>query len=156
MFPTLFIARRLNILCVLDEHNVEFLWSLNVSKVPLMAPSVFTLEKIAVASSALILSTSEIDKEQLTKMYNVNRQKIIVIPNGVNSKPKKLSLTTFELRKKLDLTSKNKLVLFHGLVVLGQNFEAANLIIDIIAPKLIDTTFLIIGKDAPNWLKKEG
>ena len=67
MFPTLFIARRFNIPCVLDEHNVEFLWSLNVSKVPLMAPSVFALEKIAVASSALILSTSEIDKKLLQK-----------------------------------------------------------------------------------------
>ena len=42
-----------NIPCVLDEHNVEFLWSLYASKVPVMAPSVFTLEKIAVASSSL-------------------------------------------------------------------------------------------------------
>ena len=154
IFPTLFFARHFRIPCALDEHNVEFLWTLHASKVPFLAPFIFILEKIATYYSSFILTTSEVDKNLLKRIYNVPEEKMYLVPNGVDIDRLCLkSSTNSQIRKKLGFDISVKLVLFHGVMSAKQNYEAAKLILDTISPKITDATFLIVGKNPPKWLE---
>jgi polysaccharide biosynthesis protein PslH len=156
MFPTLLFAKNYGLPCVLDEHNVEFLWVKNASKVRFLAAINLALEKIAVKFSSLIITTSKIDKELLFQIYGIPHKKILVVPNGVNLHRFSFTLSAqSQLKKKLELSSEKKIVLFHGVMDARQNYEAARLIIDFIAPKITDATFLIIGANAPRWLESK-
>ncbi|MHA1832770.1 MAG: glycosyltransferase family 4 protein [Candidatus Baldrarchaeia archaeon] len=153
-FPTLLFAKKFRIPCVLDEHNVEFLWTIYASRVPFLAPVNFALEKLALSHSSLILATSETDKKLLMQIYKISDKKIFVVPNGVdNRRFLGVSYNKLQLKRSLGLDPTGKIVLFHGIMSARQNYEAARLIIDFIAPRVIDATFLIIGKDPPRWLK---
>lgn len=153
MFPTLFFARNLGIPCVLDEHNVEYEWGMSASRLPFLAPVNFTLERIASSNSSLVLATSDVDKNRLVQMYNLSSAKIFVVPNGVDTQRfSTISYTKSQLKKKLGLSSKTKIVFFHGLMNARQNCEAASLIIDFIAPQVSDAIFIIAGKYSPRWL----
>jgi polysaccharide biosynthesis protein PslH len=155
ILPTLVIAKNAGIPCVLDEHNVEFLWSLHASKLPLLSIYTFIMEKFALAKSEKILVTSENDKLLLSKLFNLPSNKIFVVPNGVDFKPFSKSMPSSMVKQKIGLSPNKKVVLFHGLLSAKQNYEAANLILDFIAPRFLDSTFLIIGKNPPNWLKSK-
>jgi glycosyltransferase involved in cell wall biosynthesis len=149
-FPTLLLARTLQIPCVLDEHNVEFLWTIKASKVPFLAPANFALEKLSNSFSCLVLATSEADKKLLMQIYNTPEEKIFVIPNGVNmNRFTEIILNQSQLKKKLGLNTTRKTILFHGMMSAKQNYEAAQLILDFIAPNFPNVTFIIIGKNPP-------
>jgi len=155
-FPTLLFARNFQIPCVLDEHNVEFVWTMYASKAPFLAPVNFALEKFALYHSSLILATSEMDKRLLAQTYKISDEKILVIPNGVDTKRfLGISSNKLQLKERLGLNPTRKIVLFHGIMSARQNYEAARLILDFIAPTILDATFLIIGKNPPRWLQVE-
>jgi glycosyltransferase involved in cell wall biosynthesis len=154
IFPTLFLTRSFRISCVLDEHNVEVLWSLYASRVPFLASYTFAIEKFALSNSDLVLTTSEVDKSLISKIYRTDKGKIFVVPNGVSlERFSAISCPQSELKKKLGLSPVKKLVLFHGIMSARQNYEAARLILDSIAPQIIDATFIIIGRNSPQWLR---
>lgn len=153
VFPTSLLLRSFHILCALDEHNVEVLWSLHASRIPFVTPYTFAIEGFALLNSDIALATSEIDKKHISKIYKTPEEKIFVVPNGVNLQSfSAISSSSSKLKKKLYLDSGDKLVLFHGLMSARQNYEAARLISDLIAPKMTDVTFIIIGKNPPQWL----
>lgn len=153
IFPTWFFARNFQIPCVLDEHNVEVLWSIHASKIPVLAPYTFIIEKFAVSHSPLILTVSEVDRKYLAQVYGIPEDRFRVIPNGVDlSRFSKMPSSSL-LKSRLGFKSENRIVVFHGLLSTKQNIHAANLIIDYVAPQVNDATFLIIGKNPPLWLK---
>lgn len=152
-FPTFFFTKKFHVPCVLDCHNVEFDWVLNSSKFPILTPYTFIMEKFAILNSSYTLAVSKLDKDRLSHIYKVPNEKIFITPNGVDlsrfsSKPSNLIM-----KKKLGFNSNNKIILFHGLLSAKQNNEAAKLIIDYIAPMIKEAKFLIIGKNAPSWLR---
>jgi polysaccharide biosynthesis protein PslH len=153
IIPTLYLAKKLNIPCVLDEHNVEYLWSMYSSRIPFIAPYTFLIEKFAVGSSKLILATSELDKARLSTFYKIKIDKIKVFPNGVDCTRYHVGLSNETFKKKIALNDNRKFIFFHGLMSAKQNYEAARLIIDFIAPKVSNAFFIIAGKDPPKWLR---
>ena len=150
---TIYLAHFFGIPCILDEHNVEFKWGLSASRLPFLAPINLVLEKTACSHSSFILTTSDIDKKILMRTYKISNDKILVVPNGVNTQRfSVISCDKLSLKKKLNLSSQRKVVLFHGIMSAKQNYEAADLIIDFIAPKFPRALFIIIGQGCPNWI----
>ena len=152
--PAKFYLKHFEIPYVLDEHNVEYLWSAQASKLSILSPINYAIEKSAIYDSATVLATSEIDKNLLKKIYGLIQKDIIVIPNGVDTERFSMpSVQSSFLRTKLQLNQSSKIIVFHGLLSAKQNYEAAKLIVTFIAPYFQDDTFIIIGKNPPNWLK---
>jgi glycosyltransferase involved in cell wall biosynthesis len=146
---------------VLDEHNVDFLQALskfntNVPSVKMAAglyiPYVFITELFAVKKSDIILSVSEKDAKNLSSLYRVNKGKIWVVPNGVDISL--FNTSQKSSKEKLFGTSK-KVVFFHGSLSWLPNLEAANIILDVIAPRIFDAYFVICGRFPPaSFLRK--
>ena len=150
--PTVLLSQRLGIPCVLDEHNFEYLWSKESSRVPFLSMYTKIIEKFACTKSSAVLATSNVDKFKINRIFGVPKNKIIVIPNGVSVQSfSKITQSKTDLRRKLGLNPYRKIVLFHGTMSAKQNYDAAKIIVDLIAPK-INALFLIIGKNPPLWL----
>jgi glycosyltransferase involved in cell wall biosynthesis len=106
------------------------------------------LEKIAFRNADLLLTVSEKEKELLISL-GFPTQKIIVVPNGVNteffSRPSDLQ----EIRRRYGLDG-SRIVVFVGNLAYMPNREAVKLISSIIAPKVREKVkavkFLVIGK----------
>ena len=153
IYPTIFLTRQFHIPCVLDEHNVESVWSKYSSKLPFLAPCISALEKYACSQSSLILATSDVDKKKISELYKVPRKKILVITNGADFNCfSKISFSNSQMKKKLGFDLNRKIVLFHGTMSSQQNYEAAQIIVDNISPKISNALFLIIGKNPPKHL----
>jgi len=112
------------------------------------------LEKITYKYAKLILTVSERDKEFLMK-YGVRQDRIVVIPNGVDTKAFTPSLNTTKIEARYKLKDFYK-VIFVGNMEYLPNQEAANLITTHIAPKVLsligNVKFLIVGR-APSELR---
>ncbi len=155
-FSTILLSKKNSIPVILDEHNVESSWLRSSSRVPYLACYTQVLEKFSCTQSSLILATSEDDKKRLIQLYNIPKEKIIIVPNGVNlDNFSRITDSQRTLRNKLYAGMKKKIVLFHGTMSARQNFEAANIIIEYIAPQVQDALFVIIGRNAPQWLKNK-
>jgi glycosyltransferase involved in cell wall biosynthesis len=155
-FSAVFFARYFRVPCILDEHNVEFIWARLASRLSILAPVTFVLERIASHCSSYILSTSIVDKKILMQTYKLPKEKIFVVPNGVDPQLFSRSLgNQYELKEKLGLPSKGQIIMFHGVMSAKQNYEAASLILDFIAPKLPQVSFIIIGAGSPLWLRNK-
>jgi len=148
------ILRKVNffkkVCVVLDEHNVEFL-AMKKPNTLLLLPYVKYAEKIALNASDAILVTSALDKHLLTKLYDVPKEKIFVIPNCIDiSKYSKehASINKLKLRVK-EVAGFDHIALFHGTLSYYPNYEAANIIITKIAPIIKECLFIIAGKDCP-------
>jgi glycosyltransferase involved in cell wall biosynthesis len=146
------------ILISLDEHNVEFIsvkskingFSPNSLLTTVTLPYVFLIEKLAVKNADVILCTSQTDQKLLMKLYGISKNKLAVIPNGVN-------FDKFEKARPVNspLLKHNETVFFHGTLSWYPNLEAANIIVDYLAPKMPDATFLIAGSNPPaSFIKK--
>ncbi len=154
-FPTIFFTRRYGVPYILDAHNVEFLWSIYASKMPLLAPFTFLVEKLATKTSSSILTISEVDRDHLSRIYKIPTEKFFMVPNGIDVSRFDEKPSSLNLKKRLGFSSESKIVVFHGSMGTRQNYEASNLIVDYIAPKIRSATFLIIGKNPPLWLRKK-
>jgi len=104
------------------------------------------LEKVTYRYADLILAVSEIDKKILIKQ-GIQREKIVIIPNGVDT----VSFTP-KVEKINNSNDKNKMfqVIFVGNMEYLPNQEAASLIINQIAPKVLNriknVNFILIGR----------
>jgi len=152
-FPTVFFTKKFGIPFVLDQHNVEVLWSMYASRTPFLTPYTFAIEKFAMTNSSLILTVSDTDKKNLLEIYKISKEKLLIIPNGVDLSRFSNMPSSPTLKDKLGFDSKSKIVVFHGLLSAKQNYEAAKLIVEYIASKVKEAKFLIIGRSPPLWLK---
>ncbi|MEM2181033.1 MAG: glycosyltransferase family 4 protein [Nitrososphaeria archaeon] len=160
LIPTLMVVKVLNrdIPIVLDEHNVDFMSvksKINGASFASMLtsatlPYVFLSERIAVKRAGLVLCVSQADKELLTKFYEISKDKIFVVPNGVD-------VSKFDDASPINnpIVNENNIVFFHGTLSWYPNLEAANIIVDYLAPKIPEAMFLIAGANAPTILIKK-
>ena len=160
LISTLMLTKVLNRcpLIVLDEHNVDFgavkskINGISLNSILTMAtlPYVFLSERLAVGKAHLVLCVSQKDRELLMKFYGLSRSKLLVIPNGVD-------IDKFEKALPINdpLFEHNQTVFFHGTLSWYPNLEAANIIVDYLAPKMPDVTFLIAGSNPPASLIKK-
>lgn len=134
---------------ILSEHNVEYLYekaarpdnylsNLTILKIK-------ELEQFAIDNADRIFAVSEEDALNLEKIYSANRDKIDIIPNGVDTRKFNIvSENKDNLKKKLNLQGK-QIVLFSGSTN-TPNYEALKIIRNI-ASKINDEQiiFLIAG-----------
>lgn len=106
------------------------------------------LEKTTYKCADLILAVSEKDKEFLVKQ-GICRDKIVVIPNGVDTEAFEPSLKADKAQTIYNLNGPFQVV-FVGNMEYLPNQEAANIITSRIAPKVLrhinNTKFLMIGR----------
>lgn len=115
---------------------------------------VFDTEKECCERSALIMTCSEEDRQKLHEIYQTPLDKIIVVPNGVNTKA-----TSFvgveerkENKKRLGLSGE-KIGLFMGSWH-GPNLDACEMIFEI-AKLCPDTKFMLMGSQCQYFKDRE-
>lgn len=93
-----------------------------------------------------ILACSHEDLLRFNRIYGFQTEKMRVIPNGVMAFSEETSkkLTKKIAKERLNLDTKSFLVIFIGSSY-GPNIEAANFIVDNLAPLMPDVTFVIAG-----------
>jgi len=145
---------------ILDEHNVEFLRHERIYPNRRL-PRLFlkTLEKVACRFASKIFCVSEDDRELLISRLDVKRDKITLIPNGVDTEkffPNKRK--NDEIKKLYNLTN-NPIILFFGKLDYEPNLEAVKIIHKEILPRIIKkiqhAKFLIVGDNPPLEFKHE-
>lgn len=134
---------------VYEAHNVEYnlkkQYITNRKQGDKLIDLVWNIEKRACVDSDMIFSTSEEEKTSLSELYEVSSDKIVVVPNGVDTS--KVSYFTNEDKQKqkhlLNLSNYTT-VLFIGSWH-PPNLEALEFIVNKLAPKRKDCIFLIVG-----------
>jgi glycosyltransferase involved in cell wall biosynthesis len=133
---------------IYDAHNVEY--ELKKSMLPnnkkskKLLDSLFELEQEACLKSDLVFVCSEKDKEIMIDLYNINQEKMVTVPNGVD-----LSLNPYvsyeqrQINKKQLGLENEKIIVFIGSWH-KPNLEAVEEILKF-APSLPDVKFIIMG-----------
>jgi glycosyltransferase involved in cell wall biosynthesis len=105
---------------------------------------IYETERELCFNADIIMTCSQEDKEKLLELYNIKKNKIIVVPNGVDvNKTKFISIDTRKkLKKELGLENE-KLVLFMGSWH-KPNLEACEYIFEF-ARKTPDIKYLLMG-----------
>jgi glycosyltransferase involved in cell wall biosynthesis len=106
-------------------------------------------EKIVYKFAKLILTVSDKEKEFLLSL-GIGRDRIEVIPNGVDTRAFSRSIDTAKIRERYGLTG-HRTVVFVGNMEYQPNKEAVHLISSKIAPKVENSIkgvkFLIVGRN---------
>ena len=138
---------------VLDTHNIDYLRFLSETESKniverylgrLLSIKLKRMELKALQKFDHILVCSQLEKDYYSK--HIDSNKITVIPNGADYK-------TFNASKRpMDNT-----ILFMGLLSYQPNIEGLKYYIEQIHPKVLskipNAQLMILGKDAPEWLK---
>jgi len=138
---------------VLDEHNVEFLRFERMKRGNMV--TVFILksyERLSCLFAHKILCVSDVDKDLLISKLGARKEKIVVVPNGVDTDkfyPDKHKRKAARAKLKL---GKEPTILFFGKLDYKPNYEAVKIIRYKVLPKVLNkiqnARFLIVG-DAP-------
>lgn len=132
---------------VYDSHNVESLSVRFSSSVGWMWPWATLLEKKAVNSSELVFCVSELDKTKMCHLYDLPGRKVVVVPNGVRNSNYRMDSGNM-IRTRLGISRNSKIVFFHGDLGWRPNAQAAQIIVESIAPSFQrspEIMFLIAG-----------
>ena len=131
---------------IYDAHNVEFLLKKQVIRrfKKFQLSIVYKVEKYACEVSDLILTTSKEDKEAFIEIYNISEEKLMVVPNGIDCKSLSINIDKRSAKKYFGIDSDKPVAIFIGS---GHppNVEAANYIVNYLAPKLKNIVFIIVG-----------
>jgi len=134
---------------IYDSHNCEYELLKRKMKGFLLGEIMISwskrIEREACRKSTLLLACSGRDKKQLMKYYGLKNKEIHVIPNPVNTEEVRLASQKeqAEARKKLGLEGR-KTVLFIATNFFANNV-AADFVVDKLAKKMPDFTFLFVG-----------
>ncbi len=107
-------------------------------------------EYFSIATSRVVIVPSPQVREEIIYKYRIGREKIIVIPNGVDPRNKYWYLSRDEAKEKLDI-SRDKLLVF----TTSQHVARKRLDIFILAVKILDhmgmleRVSIVIGGDGP-------
>lgn len=147
---TFFLTKIFKKPIVLDTHDAFQALKIEYSKT-LRKVLEFPMEKIAYRFAKLILTVSEEDKKYLIK-FGIRRDKIFVVPNGVDTSVFKPALNRDDIKNSYNLKDFFT-VIFVGNMEYHPNQEAVNLIATKIAPKILseiqNVRFLIVGRKPP-------
>ncbi len=138
---------------ILDTHNIDYLRFLGETESKnifekyvgkLLAIKLKRMELRAIKKFDHILVCSQKEKDYYSKY--INSKKITVIPNGADYK-------RFSLSNRVTSNT----ILFMGLLSYQPNSEGLKYYIDHVHPRILsevpDAQLVILGKDAPEWLK---
>lgn len=105
---------------------------------------VFEVEKECCEKAELIMTCSEEDCQKIYELYNISMKKMVVVPNGVNTKEIFFTPTykRMENKEKLGIGGE-KIGVFMGSWH-GPNLEACEVLFQI-APKCPDVKFMLMG-----------
>ncbi|MBW9220860.1 glycosyltransferase family 4 protein, partial [Methanothermococcus sp. SCGC AD-155-M21] len=156
-FSYIFNKKPNDIPIILVEHNAEFDRLIGSNDLMLLKPlkkllinTAIEKEKFAVENADLIFTVSEEDKNKLGRKYSVNKSKIYVIPNGVDTSRFTISTHTEKniYKRQIMGDSNKKVILFVGSLY-HPNIEAVKFIIDKVAPEVLknykNSLFVIVG-----------
>ncbi|MHB1166929.1 MAG: glycosyltransferase family 4 protein [Carboxydocellales bacterium] len=132
---------------VYDAQDIEFLLKKKVfpdnQEGQRLLQEVYQIEKMVCQDSILIFTCSEEDKNQLADLYNVSREKIIVVPNGADIKTVPFVASEERVRAIKQIGLKNPVVIFVGSWH-PPNLEAAEQVF-LMAEKLPHIFFGLVG-----------
>jgi FkbM family methyltransferase len=114
-----------------------------------LAQSVKWIEGQLCHDSDLILTCSEEDKQAFIEVYGLEPQKLIIVPNGVDVRAISPAPAATRLKAKEKLSIVGFAALFIGSAY-PPNIEAAQIILNELAPANPDVTFVIVGGAGPD------
>ncbi len=133
---------------IYDAHNVESVSVRDSSSIPWMWPYAALIERDAATSSDAVFCVSELDKARMCHLYDLPSSKVTVVPNGICSATYRRG-SERQLRHVHSLDKRRKIILFHGNLGWKPNAQAAQAIVESIAPRFENeypsVMFLIIG-----------
>jgi len=124
-------------------HNIEHIVAEQSNRNKLFVRFLYLYEHFCYKKSDLLVTMSKQDKERISKIFNINPEKIIIVPNGANIHNR--------YRNKIN---KGTDILFTGKLDYIPNNNAVKFILEKIAPKILrkfpNTYFKIIGSPKIN------
>lgn len=133
---------------IYEAQDVEYLIKKQtlpeVEQKNILLEEIYEAEKLCCQESQFIMACSEMDKEKLCELYHINREKVMIVPNGVDLENAKYVALPARLEHKKLLGLENETI---GLFMGSEhkpNCEACEYILEI-AENLPETTFLIFG-----------
>ncbi len=140
---------------ILDEHNVEFLRFDRIKRGNKLL--IFLLkqyENLSCIFAHKIFCVSEVDRNLLIQNLNIDKNKIIIVPNGIDiDKIYRNEGKKETIRNELNIKENEKIILFYGTLDYKPNLEAVEIIHKEILPRIINkmpnTKFLVVGNNPP-------
>ncbi|MBE7532907.1 MAG: glycosyltransferase family 4 protein [Chloroflexi bacterium] len=141
-----------------DDHNVEYLRLRRMGSI--VWPLVALLEFIVCRAADAIVCVSDVDKGHLVKNLHVTDDKVTVLVNGANvNQLLKSPVPVDVIRAKLGLVAGERMVLFFGSLQHRPNAQAARIILQEIAPRLLrsnpEAKIVIAGLGRVSFLSKQ-
>jgi glycosyltransferase involved in cell wall biosynthesis len=141
----------------LTEHNAEYIRWKRMGKKYSIILGVF--EKYCCKFAEQVYCVSD-DDRQLIHELGIDKNKIITVPNGVDtSKFKPNTKKEYEIKKELNLEIDTPIILFSGSLKYEPNFQAVQVIHDILIEKILniypDAKFVIVGSNPPLQFEHE-
>jgi glycosyltransferase involved in cell wall biosynthesis len=141
-----YIAEQLDIPLICDMHDVDFHLLESMGKGQQEIYEAKVLQYVTSLCCDEIICMSSYDYEHLVKL-GIKEEKLHHIPNGIDPRS-----SSTEMRNE-------QKVIFLGNLFYGPNFDAANKIIDVIAPGTLDVfpnaLFIFIGRTPPELARKQ-
>jgi glycosyltransferase involved in cell wall biosynthesis len=135
-------------LFIYDSHNCEYLLMNQILRKhwlkKVVLKQVKKIESYVCNKSDLILACSEDEKKDFISLYRINAEKIIIVPNGTNTRKKVEQAAKESCRRNISIGSEDRVIVFVGAYYKPNN-DAARFIIEKIAPRLRKFKFIIIG-----------
>lgn len=160
---TLLLNKKIKI--IYDAHNVEAelifqVFSKNSSFFLKHFFWIFvtSIEKLSICVVDKVICVSKTDKLSFIQRYNLQFNKVTVIPSGTRIRPLNIKdINKNNLKKSFKIQENEVVVLFHGTYKYPPNKEAIDLIIHYIAPiigtKFKNAVFLLAGNGVPIFEK---
>ena len=140
-------------LVVYEAHNVEYLLKKDYVKGSDYAQKVRDIEQESCLSSDLIFATSEEEGKTLAELYGILQEKIVVVPNGVDTSSLCFLNREDSRDQKKQIGISEPTILFVGSWH-PPNLEALSFITNDLARKLPEYLFLIVGSIKDYYLQK--
>ena len=140
---------------VYDAIDTEYLQKKGYIDDTKLLSKIFSIEQLACSESDMIWTTSKEDSTNLVNLYNISTNKICIVPNGTDT-----SFVGFIKPKEKILAKKNAgLSHYHTLLFVGSwhppNLESLVFIIEILAQRLRNKKFLIVGSVKDYYLQQK-
>ena len=142
---------------VMDEHNVEYKRLEELGKGNRLTRKLVELaERFCCRRARFVFSVSENDRGDLMRLFELEEDKVLLVPNGVNTDlfkpdPQARAVT----RDRLGVGPDTRVVLFVGNLVYPPNRAAVEKITNEIAPWILDrghdARFVMVGEKAPGF-----
>lgn len=149
VFPLIKENINVNQMVIYDSHNVEGflraqLLDENNSTEKKLLYQLIQDEYDILQRADWVLACSHEDRLKFNLFYETSFDKIRIFPNGVMTKNHEITISKNLAKKKLGIPNKSFTVIFIGSPY-GPNFEAANFIINNLAPNYRDIIFIVAG-----------